>query len=232
MKAPKIIIFGCGPVGVEVASQFLKRSWAPILADSDAGCLENAESKGITTVKLDYTDDNELRRVGVGKDVDIVFSMFEDDAKNVFLTISVRALDPGVKVVSLTHSRDAGEKLKAAGATKVIDSFEISGRKVLDLIKRPLIAEAMEGIVYGEKHLNLAEVEVAAKSSFNGMYIEELDISQRYNLILLGIVDRELGDEFIFATAGLDHKIDSGDVMVVIGPPAEIEQFRKAANTR
>lgn len=232
MKTPKIMIFGCGPVGVEVASQFLKRSWVPILADSDAGCLGNAEAKGITTAKLDYTDDNELRKVGVGKDVDIVFSMFEDDAKNVFLTISVRALDPEVKVVSLTHSRDAGEKLKAAGATKVIDSFEISGRKVLDLIKRPLIAEAMEEIVYGEKHLNLAEIEVAAKSSFNGRYIKELDISRSYNLILLGIVDRELGDEFIFATTGLDHKIDSGDVMVVIGPPAEIEQFRSAANSR
>jgi K+/H+ antiporter YhaU regulatory subunit KhtT len=28
----------------------------------------------------------------------------------------------------------------------------------------------------------------------------------------------------------VDHKIDSGDVMVVIGPPAEIEKFRNAAN--
>jgi voltage-gated potassium channel len=88
----------------------------------------------------------------------------------------------------------------------------------------------MEEIVYGDKHLNMAEIEVAVGSSFDGVYVEEMDISRRYNLVLLGIVDRELGDEFMFSTTMVDHKIDSGDVMVVIGPPAEIEKFRNAAN--
>jgi voltage-gated potassium channel len=230
MKAPKILVFGADAVGIEVASQLLKRTWAPLLVDNDADFLASAEAKGIATAKLDYTDDDELRRIGVGEDVDIVFSMFEDDAKNIFLTISVLALDSKVQVVSLTHSHDAGEKLKAAGATKVIDPYEISGHKILDLIKRPLIVEAMEEIVYGDKHLNMAEIEVAVGSSFDGVYVEEMDISRRYNLVLLGIVDRELGDEFMFSTTMVDHKIDSGDVMVVIGPPAEIEKFRNAAN--
>ena len=49
-------------------------------------------------------------------------------------------------------------------------------------------------------------------------------------MILLGVVDRELGDEFIFATTGTDHKLDSGDVLVVIGPAEEIEKFRADAH--
>ncbi len=231
MNAPKILVFSSDAVGVEVASQLLKRAWAPLLVDSDTERLASAETKGIATAMLDYTDDDELRRIGVGEDVDVIFSMFEDDAKNIFLTISVRALDPRIKIVSLTHSHDAGEMLKAAGATKVIDHYEISAHKILDLVKRPLIVEAMEEIVYGENHLNMAEVEVAVGSPFDGVYVEELDISHHYNLVLLGIVDRELGDEFMFATTMVEHKIDSGDVMVVIGPPAEIERFRSVANS-
>jgi voltage-gated potassium channel len=226
MKNPKILIFGGGIVGIDIASQLRERSWDPLLVDSDEENLAKAQAKGIRTAQIDYTDDEKLKSVGIGEDVNVIFSMFEDDAKNVFLTISARALDPAIQVVSLTQSSDSTEKLRAAGATKVIDPYEISARKIIDLVKRPLIADAMENIVYGEKHLNMAEVEISAGCYLDGECLEKLDISRHYNLIILGVVDRELGEEFIFATTGRDHKLDSGDVLVVIGAPGEIEKFR------
>jgi voltage-gated potassium channel len=226
MKNPKILIFGGGIVGIDVASQLRERSWDPLLVDSNEENLLKAQAKGIRIAQIDYTDDDKLKSVGIGEDVNVIFSMFEDDAKNVFLTISARALDPSIQVVSLTQSSDSTQKLRAAGATKVIDPYEISARKIIDLIKRPLIADAMENIVYGEKNLNMAEVEISSGCFLDGNCLEEIDISRHYNLIILGVVDRELGDEFIFATTGRDHKLDSGDVLVVIGTPREIGKFR------
>jgi voltage-gated potassium channel len=229
-NTPKIVIFGCGTAGVEVASRLQERSLGGLLVGNDEACLSRADGEGVATANIDYTQDDELRAIGIGTSVETIFALFEEDAKNVFLTISARAIDPDVKIVSLTQSYDSAQKLRAAGATKVIDPYEISGRKVIDLVKRPLIAEAMENVVYGERYLNMAEVELTADSVFNGRHLNELDLTKRYDMILLGVVDRELGDEFIFATTGTDHKLDSGDVLVVIGPAGEIEKFRADAH--
>jgi voltage-gated potassium channel len=226
MTGSTILIFGCGAMGMEVAGRLQARSRKLLLVDSDAECLAVAAGRGITTANIDYTDDEQLQSIGVGSRCDVIFSLFEDDAKNVFLTISARALDPNLRILSFCQSHDSAQKLRAAGATKVIDPYDISGRKIFDLIRKPLIAEAMDNIVYGENQLNVTEVEVSAGCFLDGKRLNELDISYRYNLVLLGVVDRELGGKFIFAITGHDHKLDPGDVLVVIGPPEEVQKFR------
>ncbi|MES9845350.1 MAG: TrkA family potassium uptake protein [Candidatus Sedimenticola sp. PURPLELP] len=223
----KVVIFGCNALSMEVAMRLHERAWDMTLVSKDKMCLEGANNRGFKVVEADYTDDEELKRLGIGLDVDIVFTLFEDDAQNVFLTISAKDLSPTVKVISLAQSKDSAHKLEAAGVSKVIDPYEISGRKIHDMLKRPLIAETIEKLVYGKAHLNLAEVTVASDSFLDGRRLGELALSDRYNLVLLGVVDRELGDEFIFSTSGVDHKLDKDDVLVVIGPGDEIARLQR-----
>ncbi|MES9868425.1 MAG: TrkA family potassium uptake protein [Sedimenticola sp.] len=223
----KVVIFGCNALSMEVALRLHESAWDLTLVTKDKLCLESVQNRGFKVVEADYTDDEELKRLGIGLDVDVVFTLFEDDAQNVFLTISVRDLAPSLRIISLAQSKDSAHKLKAAGVSKVIDPYEISGRKIHDMLKRPLIAEAIERLVYGREHLNLAEVTVTEDSFLDGRRLGELGLSKRYNLVLLGVVDRELGDEFIFSTSGVDHKLDRDDVLVVIGPGEEIERLRR-----
>ncbi|WP_172838717.1 NAD(P)-binding protein [Solemya velesiana gill symbiont] len=119
----KVVIFGCNVLSMEVALRLHERSWDMTLVSKDERCLEGAQNRGfrLVEVEADYTDDEELKRLGIGLDVDVVFTLFEEDANNVFLTISVKDLDPQVKVVSLAQSKDSAHKLRAAGVSKVID---------------------------------------------------------------------------------------------------------------
>ena len=45
-------------------------------------------------------------------------------------------------------------------------------------------------------------------------------------MIFLGVMDRELGDEFIFFSKGINHKIDSKDIVVVLGSKIDIEKLK------
>lgn len=229
MDIHKIIIFGCNPLSAAVAEQLKDRAWDMLLVARDKECLEDMAGRGFNTLSVDYTDDDELRELGIGSGVDVVFAFFEDDARNVFLTISAKDIDPKLKVISLTQSTDSGQKLLAAGATKVVDPYEISGRKIYDILKRPLIAETIESIVYGQDYLNLAEVDIGVGGFMDGKRLGELALSQHYDLVVLGAIDRELGDEFIFASSGVNHKLDRGDVLVVIGKADEIERLKRDA---
>ncbi len=227
MKRSRVIIFGCNQVSLEVARQLMQRGWRLTLASSDHGCLEGAKAEGFDTRELDYTNDDELKSLGLGHDVGVVFTLFEEDSRNVFLVISIRYLAPEVRIISLCQSEDASGKLRAAGANKVIDPYKISGRRISNMIKRPLVTEVIERTVFGDKQLGVMELEVVEGSFLDGRRLGELNLSSHYNLILLGVVDRELGDEFLFATGNVDHRLDARDVLVVIGPTGEIERFRQ-----
>jgi voltage-gated potassium channel len=223
----RVLIFGCGPLGLEVADQLRARDIKALMIDDDAEGLERAAARGFQVRALNYTDDDELKSAGLGEDVGVVFSLFMEDSRNVFLIISARALDPKVRIVTITQSGASADKLLAAGASKVIDPYEISARKIHELIRRPLLEETLEATVFGRQDLDLAEIRIPDGSSLNGAHLSGLDLAGDYNLVLLGVVDRDVSDAFIFATAGMDHRLDAGDVLVVIGPEAEVRRLKE-----
>lgn len=220
------MLFGCNPLVNEVAGQLSSREWDITIVSRDEDCVKRLDTKRMTVKDVDYTDDEQLKSLGIGNEVGIVFSFFEEDAKNVYLIISAKDIDPGVLIITLSQSLDSSEKLRAAGADKVIDPYEISGRKIFNMIKKPLISETIEHVIFGQTSINLAEVEIKADSFLDGQKLGEAQLSQNYNLILLGVVDRELGNDFIFRLSDIDHKLDPRDLLVVIGATEEIERLK------
>ncbi len=226
MKKKKVLIFGCNSLVNEVAGELISRKWDITIVSQDKECVKRLEAKKMKFKDVDYTDDEQLKSLGIGKNVDTIFSFFEQDAKNVYLIISAKNIDPDVLIITLNQSLDSPDKLRAAGANKVIDPYEISGRKVFSMIKKPLIAETIEHVVFGQSSINLAEIEITENSFLDGQSLGEAQLTKNYNLILLGVVDRELGNEFIFRLSGIDHKLDSSDLLVVIGAVDEIERLK------
>ena len=226
MKKKKVLLFGCNSLVNEVSGQLANREWDITIVSQDEDCVKSLDTKNIAFKDVDYTDDEQLKSLGIGNDVDIVFSFFEEDAKNVYLIISAKDIDPDVLIITLSQAPDSSDKLRAAGADKVIDPYEISGRKIFNMIKKPLISETIEHVVFGQSSINLAEIEIKADSFLDGLRLGEAQLSQNYNLILLGVVDRELGNEFIFRLSDIDHKLDPSDLLVVIGAADEIERLK------
>ncbi len=231
MKRDRILLFGCNAMVIEVASQLANKNRDITIVSQDNDCINRIDKKNITFKKIDYTDDEALKTLGVGEDVGIIFSFFKKDAKNVYLTISAKNIDPDILIITLSQSLDSSDKLRAAGADKVIDPYEISGRKIYNMIRRPLVSETIEQSIFGQNLINLAEIKVQKNCFLDGTRLGESHLSQNYNLILLGVVDKELGNEFIFKLSGIDHKLDPNDVLVVIGTTEEIERLRKDINT-
>ena len=226
----RILLFGVDTLGLDVATQLQGKGQDLMLVSDDAQALAAVAAKGFRTKQVDYRDDEGLRTLGIGRDVGLIFCLLPQDSQNVFLTISARALDAEIEIVSLSQSGDSVHILKAAGADKVIDPYEINGRKIYDLIQKPLIAETLEHTVFGQQDLNLAEVVVKEDSTLDGQTLAGVEVSQRYNLVLLGVVDRERGDDFIFAVGSDSYRLDPGDILIVIGPEQAIASFKQDAS--
>ncbi|WP_456373725.1 potassium channel family protein [Thiolapillus sp.] len=225
-----ITVVGATPVGLEVARQLTQRGQRVTIVDDYKADVDKAHAQGFSVEQINLQDDDELRRVGIGGDTDVLFALRNDDASNVFLVISAKAIAPDLPVVSISGSRDTIERLYAAGATKVIDPYRISGYKIYELMHRSVIAETMERTVFGKVDLDIAEVHVEPGSFLHGKYLDELSLDERYDLIVLGVVDRNYGDHLIFATDPRRHRMDAGDVLVIIGPEEAFARFHNDLN--
>lgn len=226
MSRSKLAIFGCNPLALEVARRLAQTECRFVLIDRDPEAVEAARREGFEALERDYTDDDALREIGIGGEIGRVFCLLPEDSENVFLAISARNLDPRLRIVAVCQAPDAAPKLLAAGADKVVDPYEISGARVHELVERPEVVELLEQTVFGRQDLNIAEITIPPGSWLHGMRLSALRQAMTQDLILLGIVDLERGKELILSTRGIDHNLDAGDMLVVIGARHQIEDFR------
>ncbi len=223
----KIIIFGYGELGEELARHLKSKRYDFTIATNDKNSFKRAKQDGLRVEFLnDITDDEELIKLGIGIDVNYIFCVTEDDTINIFLTISARAIDSNLKIISEAESADSKAKFELAGANKVIDPYEITATKIYDIIKKPQIIDILDHTIFGDKNLNLAEIRVTQSSKLNKIYLSELNLRESYNLIAIGIIDKKLGKNFRFVTGEYRHQLSINDILIVVGKLEDIDQFK------
>ncbi|MEA3512006.1 MAG: TrkA family potassium uptake protein, partial [Campylobacterota bacterium] len=67
---------------------------------------------------------------------------------------------------------------------------------------------------------------------YDGVYLKDIDFKNKDEIIILGIQDKEIGDNFIFYSSGINHKIDAGDTIVILGIKEDLISFNKNINTK
>ena len=226
MKIKRIIIFGYNPLSFELAKRLDDAEHEVTIADSDRDRLALAVKKGFKTSKVDYRSDDELRKIGVGYNIDILFCFFAEDCENVFLTLSARALAPDLEIISIVDASESAEKLLAAGANKIINPYTICGNQIYEHIKRPVISELMDNVVFGRSDLNLAEIEIPEDSRLKNSKTIDLKLNENHNLILIGLIDKKTGTDLLFTLNEKEHYLDAGDILVVLGPSRGIRSLK------
>jgi voltage-gated potassium channel len=224
----KIAVFGDPRMAKEALARFDTETCAAVYAAQNPHDAEFIISQGFASEVVDFRDDAALHALGIGVDIDYLFCFFAADSDNVFLTISARALDKNLNIIATVDDPDSAEKLSAAGANKIIDPYEIAGRKTYEMLTKPEITHILDQSVHRRHALNIAEIEIPEGSWLENRKTSTLKLNERHNLILLGVVDRELGDQLHFAVGDKEHILNGGDVLVVMGPAKDIKSFKEA----
>jgi len=222
-----VILFGYGKCGVNIADTIHAHGAKILLVESDKKRYKRAMEHGFEECRLmDVTRDEELETLPV-KPEDQLVCVMDDDHLNVFLVLSRRALFPDNTILAISDSIHATRKLKMAGADKVIDLYAVSANRIQNILNKPVATRFLEGFVDHTHEYSFREIEIPEGSFLHGRKLEEIDF-HRYGIIFVGMIDVELGNSFIFVTTGLEHKLDSGDIIVCIGHDEDLERFAEA----
>lgn len=220
----KVFLFGYGMQSKAIAQGLVRENHRLSIIESSEENYEQAKEDGYVDVTLlDVTKDEDLASLTVEKD-DYLVCMMDDEHLNVFLTLSLRSLYPDVVIMGISDSIYTTQKLKMAGATKVIDLYHMSANRIHSILKKPVATKLLDGFLLKEDGISFKEIVIPEGSYLNGVQLNDVNFYD-YNVILIGMIDVELSNRFIFVTTGINHKLDSGDTLVCIGEKENLENF-------
>jgi voltage-gated potassium channel len=216
-KRGHVIICGWGRVGRAIASDVhaAKRDFVIVESDPDRVAGEPYD-----VVVGDATDDAILEAAGIQRASALVAAV-DSDAANSFIVLSARALREDLFIVARARSQDSQEKLRRAGADRIVNPQSIGGARMAAFVLQPHVAEFLD-VVMHERTLEfrLEEVQVPEGSPLAGSTIGESALRDRTGALVLALRDP---DGSFRTNPRSDTRIEPGEVIIAIGTQAELD---------
>ncbi len=223
----KMVIFGYSKTGREIAKLLEDEDIDLTIIDENPMLVSDANEDGFFGRYSSFKDDKLLSEVGIGKDVEVLFCVSDIDSMNLFITLSARNMDSNIKILTKIVRKEDEKKMILAGANRTISPHEVGAIKAYRIIQKPKVSRVLDQLSRLKNKISITEIEIPKGSSLDGVYLNEAKIVKESNLIFLGILDKELGEKFIFFSKGINHKLDGGDILVAIGNRRDIRTFEK-----
>lgn len=206
------ILCGYGRVGQEIAQVFREEGIPFVIIDNNEEALAKAEEDGYLYLHADASSDEVLKEVGIKRARGLVAAV-GSDATNTYIALSARGLRPDLFIEARSSGREAEDKLKRAGADRVISPHAIGGHRMAMLALRPAVVDFIDTVTYQPgRELQLENVDVASSSSLVGKTIEE---ARRKAEIAILAMRKESGE--LIANPSGEEVIEDGDRLIVIG---------------
>lgn len=214
------IICGFGRVGHQVAVEFLAEKIPFVVLDSKPETAEELGAKNIPYIIGDITKDSILIEAGIKKAKGLIASA-DSDTANVFVTLSARVLNPNLVIIARAGTLDAEEKLRKAGANRVISPYFIAGKRMAALATKPTAVEFLDTILHSEHlEMELREFFVGEDCSMIGKTLGELQIRQRSGAYVM-VIKRKDGSFDLQPLA--TSRVEAGDTLVAVGTPKQLD---------
>jgi voltage-gated potassium channel len=219
-----IIVCGYGRVGRRAAEEFRASGVEYVVLDHSDDATAAAEEHGDLFILGDGANDDDLIAAGLERARGLIVAS-DDDADNLYITLSAKARRPDLTVIVRASSEDAERKLMLAGADRVVTPYTTAGRVMANLMTHPQAAAFVNLLTSAhEETLGFEEIEVHASCGAAGKTLGELDVQTRTGAYVVAI--RKAGGE-LQVRPSKEGRIDAGDVVVGLGAPEELSKLEE-----
>ena len=216
------IICGYGRVGRRVADEFRKAGVPYVVLDFNESAIENAREDGALFIEGNGTEDDDLEAAGLSTAKGLVASS-DSDVDNLYITLSARSLRPDLFIVARASAEDVAEKLRRAGADRVVQPYSAAGKEMAALVLKPQVSAFIETVTgTGGGDLQYEEIVVTEQSGRSGRSIRDLRVRHETGAVIVAL--RKMDGTFD-STPDPDALLGVGDVMIAAGSADELKML-------
>jgi len=219
-----VVLCGFGRTGHILCQELQQRKQAVVVVDSDPETLEDAAFGKYFCVSGDATEEATLLAAGIKKAKSLVIAL-PSDADNVFITLTSRNLNPDLKIIARAAFQSTEQKLRQAGANRVVMPASIGAQRMARFITRPTTAHLMDLMTNQSSFdIEMDELRIAADSPLVGVTIADAGAHRDHSLLFVAV---EQEDSTMVFNPGGSYTFGKHDTVIVMGRAADIEQFRE-----
>lgn len=225
-KRKNIVLFGYGSFGRQLYKSLSNTGHSIRLIVGMNDDLDVEDESGLNITRINIKRNDDILALNINTDESIFYCAMNKTANNLFLVLTLKSLFPSANVIAISNSNETTRKLQYAGATSVIDLYEATSRRIVNTLTKPAVSLALDEIVYRQNDLQMAEIVLGENTFLEGKYLSEINF-RKMGLILIAIIDKELGYDLVFTDHRIDHKLDSEDILVIVAKKENIKKFKE-----
>jgi voltage-gated potassium channel len=224
-----IIVCGYGRVGRRAAEELRTAGVPYVVLDHSEDAIEAARSRDDLFLQGDGANDDDLVRAGIERARGLIVAA-DDDADNLYITLSAKARRPDLLVIARASSEAAERKLHLAGADRVVTPYTTAGRVMANMMIKPQVSAFVNVLTSAqEPALSFEEIVVHESCGAVGQTLGELEVAKRTGAYVVAI--RKASGELEMRPSK-DSLLHDGDVLVGIGSPEEIQALERLFEPR
>ena len=213
------VVCGWGRVGRAVADDLTSAGHSVVVVDVNAERVANVP---YPTVVGDATIDATLRAAGIERATALIAAL-EGDAENLFVTLSARAIVPGLFIVARARQDESVPKLANAGADRVVNPQGLGAARMASFVARPHVAEFID-VVMHERSLEfrMQEYDIPDGSPLAGRTLRDIDLRKRAGVLVLAL--RRVDGTFT-TNPDPDVVIEPHQVLIAVGTDDDLARL-------
>lgn len=213
------IICGYGRVGRQVAAEFDDAGVRYVVLDFNPDVLEIAQERGVPYIDGSGTNDDDLEQAGLARARGVIASS-DSDVDNLYITVSARSERPDLMIVARASTEDAGQKMRRAGADRVVQPYTTAGSEIAKLMLKPQVSAFLDIVSrHGGPDLRMEEIEISSASQQAGRTIRDARIRHETGALVVAI---RKADGTFDTTPDPDAELSPGDVLITVGTEEEL----------
>jgi len=217
------IICGYGRIGRIICHELMTAGIPVVIIDQKPELKDVLEHDKIPCIIGDATGEEVLMEAGIERAKGLV-PVVLSDADNLFITMTGRALNADLRIVSRADGENTQKKLLRAGANRVVMPYRIGGERMAHAIIRPTVTDFLELTVQNRNiELQMEELVVGERSRLHGVSLKDSGVRQEMNVIILAM--RKADGRMLFNPSS-GSLIERGDILIALGGMKDLARLK------
>lgn len=218
------IVCGYGRMGREAVHQFRRRGLPVVVIEQDPAALEPLADTDVPFIEGNATQDEHLRNAGAERARCLVAAVGTDE-DNLFIVLSARLLNPNLSIVARAGQEATVDKLRRAGANRVLSPYVLGGRHLAAAAVEPGVVDFLEVVMHEAADAEIVAVTVPANSPVIGQPMLGSGVMEEGSAMILAVIAQ---DNQLHTNPRPHTTVKLGDRLIAMGNSEQLSRLKRA----
>lgn len=214
------IVCGYGRMGQQIVKDFRRQAMPFVVVEDNPEQIPKMKDENIPHVIGKASQDEKLMQAGIMRAKGLI-AVASTDEENVFIVLTARGMNPHLDIVARSIREENEDKLRRAGANRVMSPYILGGRRMAAAVIKPGVVDFLDLVIHGDKfETDIGHITVPVGSMVINSSLQELGLWQACGVTVLALQRR---GESLQANPCPERVLYEGDELIIMGTMAQIE---------